>query len=111
MVAILPDHGFNQVQKMIAEEPGLMYIPVSNEGIGVGICASAYLGGTTPAMIIPTSGLLVAVWPSPHWTWLLSKQGPQTLCPIAAGGRALVLSAIPWDRLYSRLQAKYVLNY
>ena len=41
MVAILPDHGFNQVQKMIAEEPGLMYIPVSNEGIGVGICAGA----------------------------------------------------------------------
>lgn len=63
MVAILPDHGFNQVQKMIAEEPGLMYIPVSNEGIGVGICAGAYLGGGTPAMIIPTSGLLVAVWP------------------------------------------------
>ncbi|MBI4525810.1 MAG: sulfopyruvate decarboxylase [Deltaproteobacteria bacterium] len=62
-VAILPDHGFSHVQKMIAEEPGFTYVPVSNEGIGVGICAGAYLGGKTPAIIIPTSGLLVAVWP------------------------------------------------
>jgi sulfopyruvate decarboxylase subunit alpha len=62
-VAILPDHGFADVQRMIAEDPTFTYVPVSNEAIGVGICAGLYLGGKVPAMIIPTSGLLVSVWP------------------------------------------------
>jgi sulfopyruvate decarboxylase subunit alpha len=62
-VAILPDHGFADVQRMIADDPTFTYVPVSNEGIGVGICAGLYLSGKVPAMIIPTSGLLVSVWP------------------------------------------------
>jgi len=62
-VAILPDHGFGEVQKAVAEDPGFTFAPVSNEGIGVSVCAGAYLGGKTPAIIIPTSGLLVAAWP------------------------------------------------
>jgi sulfopyruvate decarboxylase subunit alpha len=63
MLAILPDHGFDRVQKMAAEDRSFLIVPVSNEGIGVGICAGAYLGGKTPAIMIPTSGFLVAVWP------------------------------------------------
>ncbi len=63
MVAILPDHGFDRVQKAVAGDPGFTYVPVSNESIGVAICAGAFLGGKTPAIIIPTSGLLVAAWP------------------------------------------------
>ena len=63
LVAILPDHGFDKVQKSIAEDPGFTFVPVSNEGIGVGICAGAFFGGKTPALMIPTSGLLVATWP------------------------------------------------
>lgn len=63
LVAMLPDHGFDRVQKTIAADPSFTFVPVSNEGIGVGICAGAFLGGKTPAIMIPTSGLLVATWP------------------------------------------------
>lgn len=62
-VAILPDHGFDRVQKAVAGDPGFTYVPVSNESIGVAICAGAFFGGKTPAIIIPTSGFLVAAWP------------------------------------------------
>jgi sulfopyruvate decarboxylase subunit alpha len=62
-VAILPDHGFADVQRMISEDPRFTYVPVSNEGIGVGVCAGLYLGGKVPAIMIPTSGLLVSLWP------------------------------------------------
>jgi len=54
MLAILPDHGFDRVQKMAADDPGFLIAPVSNEGVGVGMCAGAYLGGKTPAIMIPT---------------------------------------------------------
>jgi sulfopyruvate decarboxylase subunit alpha len=63
LVAMLPDHGFDRVQRVLAQDPSFTFSPVSNEGIGVGICAGAYLGGKTPALMIPTSGLLVAAWP------------------------------------------------
>jgi len=63
LVAMLPDHGFDRVQKTIAADPSFTFVPVSNEGIGVGICAGAFLGGKIPAIMIPTSGLLVATWP------------------------------------------------
>src|SRR5580765_4709162 len=70
-VAMLPDHGFSHLQDMVAAEPTFTYIPVSNEGIGVSICAGLYLGGKVPAIIIPTSGLLTTVWPlaSLHQLW------------------------------------------
>ena len=60
-VAILPDHGFADVQRMISEDQRFTYIPVSNESIGVGICAGLYLDSKVPAIMIPTSGLLIAV--------------------------------------------------
>ena len=54
-VAILPDHGFDRVQKRIAEDDVFTYAPVSNEGVGAGVCAGAFFGGKTPALMIPTS--------------------------------------------------------
>jgi sulfopyruvate decarboxylase TPP-binding subunit len=44
---------------------------VSNESVGVGVCAGAFFGGKTPALMIPTSGFLVATWPlaSLHNLW------------------------------------------
>jgi sulfopyruvate decarboxylase subunit alpha len=63
LVAILPDHGFDRVQKAIASDETFTFVPVSNEGIGVGVCAGAFFGGKTPALMIPTSGFLVATWP------------------------------------------------
>ncbi|MBI4527355.1 MAG: hypothetical protein HY695_26470 [Deltaproteobacteria bacterium] len=70
-VAILPDHGFDRVQKTVAADPSFTYVPISNESIGVSICAGAFFGGKTPAIIIPTSGFLVAAWPlaSLHNLW------------------------------------------
>ena len=34
LVAMLPDHGFDRVQKTIAADPSFTFVPVSNEGIG-----------------------------------------------------------------------------
>ena len=71
LVAILPDHGFDRVQKSIAADEKFTFVPVSNEGIGVSVCAGAFFGGKTPALMIPTSGFLVATWPlaSLHQLW------------------------------------------
>jgi sulfopyruvate decarboxylase subunit alpha len=68
---MLPDHGFDRVQRSIAADESFTFCPVSNEGIGVGICAGAFFGGKTPALMIPTSGFLVATWPlaSLHQLW------------------------------------------
>ena len=70
-VAILPDHGFDRVQKRIAEDNVFTFAPVSNESVGAGVCAGAFFGGKTPALMIPTSGFLVAAWPlaSLHNLW------------------------------------------
>lgn len=71
LVAILPDHGFDLVQKNIAADDSFTFVPVSNESIGVGICAGAFFGGKIPALMIPTSGFLVATFPlaSLHNLW------------------------------------------
>ena len=71
LVAILPDHGFDRVQKRIAEDKSFTFVPVSNESIGVSICAGAFFGGKIPALMIPTSGFLVATFPlaSLHNLW------------------------------------------
>jgi sulfopyruvate decarboxylase subunit alpha len=71
LVAMLPDHGFDRVQKRIAEDPAFTFVPVSNEGVGVGVCAGAFFGGKSPALMVPTSGFLVATWPlaSLHNLW------------------------------------------
>ena len=63
LVAMLPDHGFDKVQKNIAADDKFTFVPVSNEGIGVGVCAGAFFGGKDPGVMIPTSGFLVATWP------------------------------------------------
>lgn len=71
LVAMLPDHGFDRVQKSIAADEKFTFVPVSNESIGVAICAGAFFGGKTPALMIPTSGFLVATFPlaSLHNLW------------------------------------------
>src|SRR5262245_22138040 len=71
LVAILPDHGFDRVQKRIAEDQRFTFVPVSNEGIGAGVCGGAFFGGKSPALRSPTAGLLVARCPlaSLHNLW------------------------------------------
>ena len=62
-VGLMPDSEFRDVQEELRQDPHIKTISVSNEGTGVAVCAGAWLAGKVPALLIPTSGLLVATWP------------------------------------------------
>src|SRR3972149_8268851 len=62
-VALMPDSEFAKVQAQLHDHPDIRCVSVSNEAIGVALCAGAWLGGKMPALLIPTAGLLVASWP------------------------------------------------
>jgi sulfopyruvate decarboxylase subunit alpha len=62
-ISLMPDSDFSDLQHRVASDPHFTYVPVSNEAIGVGVCAGAWLSGKRPALLVPTSGLLVAAWP------------------------------------------------
>jgi sulfopyruvate decarboxylase subunit alpha len=62
-ISLMPDSDFSVLQARVASDENFTYVPVSNEAIGVGVCAGAYLSGKRPALLVPTSGLLVAAWP------------------------------------------------
>lgn len=62
-VSLLPDSDFSALQEKVGSDKDFTYVPVSNEAIGVGACAGAWLSGKKPALLVPTSGLLVATWP------------------------------------------------
>jgi sulfopyruvate decarboxylase subunit alpha len=62
-ISLLPDSDFSELQARVAGDQEFTYVPVSNEAIGVGVCAGAWLSGKRPALLVPTSGLLVAAWP------------------------------------------------
>lgn len=62
-ISLLPDSDFSQLQRQVGDDPAFEYVPVSTESVGVGVCAGAWFGGKLPALLIPTSGLLVASWP------------------------------------------------
>src|ERR1044072_3932228 len=62
-VSLLPDSDFSELQRKVANDRHFTYVAVSNEAIGVGVCAGAWLSGRRPALLVPTSGLLVAAWP------------------------------------------------
>jgi len=58
----VPDAQFIEVYKMVAEDPGIHYVGAANEGEAAGIAMGAWFGGKRPALIIATSGLLVAAY-------------------------------------------------
>ena len=62
-ISLLPDSDFSDLQHRVASDRHFTYVPVSNEAIGVGVCAGAYLSGKRAALLVPSSGLLVAAWP------------------------------------------------
>lgn len=62
-ISLMPDSDFSVLQDRVAKDKDFTYVPVSNEAIGVAVCAGAYLSGKRPALLVPTSGLLVAAWP------------------------------------------------
>ena len=59
-VAVMPDSEFVSVQDALSKDAEVKCISISNEAIGVALCAGAWLGGKMPALLIPTAGLLVA---------------------------------------------------
>ncbi|MBI4488876.1 MAG: sulfopyruvate decarboxylase [Deltaproteobacteria bacterium] len=62
-ITLLPDSDFSELQERVASDQSFTYVAVSNEAIGVGVSAGAWLSGKRPALLVPTSGLLVATWP------------------------------------------------
>lgn len=62
-ISLLPDSDFSELQERVASDQSFTYVAVSNEAIGVGVSAGAWLSGKRPALLVPTSGLLVAAWP------------------------------------------------
>src|SRR5262245_65008451 len=58
----LPDSQFHEVYEMITQDPAFKYVGVGNEGEGAAIAMGAWCGGKKPALIIATSGLLVATF-------------------------------------------------
>jgi sulfopyruvate decarboxylase subunit alpha len=62
-VSLMPDSDFSVLQERVVNDRDFTYVPVSNEAIGVGVCVGAWLSGKRPALLVPTSGLLVAAWP------------------------------------------------
>src|SRR5437870_12014673 len=62
-ISLLPDSDFSDLQHHVASDKHFTYVPVSNEAIGVGVCAGAYLSGKRAALLVPTSGLRAAASP------------------------------------------------
>src|SRR5499426_1391143 len=58
----LPDSQFHEVDDLIASDPSFTYVGVGNEGEGAAVAMGAWFGGKKPALIIATSGLLVATF-------------------------------------------------
>lgn len=58
----LPDSQFHEVYELIAEDPSFKYVGVGNEAEGAAVAMGAWFGGKKPALIIATSGLLVATF-------------------------------------------------
>jgi sulfopyruvate decarboxylase subunit alpha len=56
-VAGLPDGWLNPIHQRIEDGGVIPYVCVPHEGLGVSICAGAWLGGKTPMLIMENSGL------------------------------------------------------
>jgi sulfopyruvate decarboxylase subunit alpha len=59
-VAYLPDSLSGPAFEAVCREPSFEVVPVSNESIGVSACVGAWFGGKVPAIMMPTSGLLLS---------------------------------------------------
>ncbi|MGH7835106.1 MAG: thiamine pyrophosphate-binding protein [Candidatus Binatia bacterium] len=73
----LPDSQIHEVYDLVAKDPAIKYVGVSNEGEGVAVAMGAWFGGRKPVLIIATSGLLVAAF-SLARLWL--SEIPLTIC-------------------------------
>jgi sulfopyruvate decarboxylase TPP-binding subunit len=51
-ISLLPDSDFSELQARVANDKHFTYVPVSNEAIGVRVCAGAYLSRKKPALLV-----------------------------------------------------------
>lgn len=62
-ISLLPDSDWAEAQRAAMTDKSFTCVPVSNEAIGFGVCAGAWLGGKKPALLIPTAGIMAGVFP------------------------------------------------
>lgn len=58
LVATLPEGNYQPLIARIEAEPRLQWVPLAREEEGVGICAGAWMGGRTPALLIMNAGFM-----------------------------------------------------
>lgn len=56
-VASVPCINLRELLILTESDPDIMYVPVTREEEGFGICAGAYIGGMSPAIMMQNSGL------------------------------------------------------
>jgi sulfopyruvate decarboxylase subunit alpha len=61
-VATLPATQIHTLDERIRRDPAFTHVAVSNEGEGAAICAGAWLAGRLPALVMESSGVLVATY-------------------------------------------------
>jgi sulfopyruvate decarboxylase subunit alpha len=57
-VASLPDVNLSKLLAAVDEERKMIHVTLCREEEGIGICAGAYIGGRTPAVIMQNGGFL-----------------------------------------------------
>jgi sulfopyruvate decarboxylase subunit alpha len=62
-VSMLPDSDFTDAQKAVMADKSFTCVPVSNEAIGFGVCAGAWVGGKKTALLITTDGIMASAFP------------------------------------------------
>src|SRR6201988_457316 len=58
--SFLPDSWLRPIYARISQDPHFLTIPVSNEGVGVGLCCGAWLGGMKAVMLMENTGVRMA---------------------------------------------------
>lgn len=56
-VVSLPCVNLGKIMKMVDSDQDITHVPVTREEEGFGICAGAFIGGKSPAMLMQNSGL------------------------------------------------------
>ena len=62
--SFLPDSWLKPIYSRLSQDSRFITIPVSNEGVGVGLCCGAWLGGMKAVMLWRTPA---CAWPAINW--------------------------------------------
>jgi len=62
-VSFVPDSWFKHIYFRLSEDPDFITMPCSNEGVGVGLCCGAWLGGVKAVMLMENTGVRMACDP------------------------------------------------